>query len=105
MDLLFKRYASPFLFMDGMIQTGRFDEFVDEFIKTINAENEETTNWDFYLHKVQEGSFKDFVDELENNKNNQNMSEETIESTVQKSLQILNNFIPEERGENSNGTI
>ena len=105
MDLLFKRYASPFLFMDGMIRTGRFDEFVDEFISTINAENEETTNWDFYLHKVQEGSFKDFIDELENNKQNQNMSEETIESTVQKSLSILNNFTPTERGETLNGTI
>ena len=40
MDLLFQRYASPFLFVDGMIQTGRFAEFVIEFIKTTNQEKE-----------------------------------------------------------------
>lgn len=99
MDLLFKRYASPFLFVESMIQTDRFSEFVDEFVKTINSENEEKVNWDFYLHKVQEGSFKEFVDELETNNQNQEMSKETIESTVQQSMDILNNFNPVEGGE------
>lgn len=99
MDLLFKRYASPFLFVESMIQTGRFSEFVDEFVRTINSENEEQMNWDFYLHKVQEGSFKDFVDELETNNQNQGMTQEAIESTVQQTMDILNNFNPVERGE------
>ena len=99
MDLLFKRYASPFLFMDGMLQTCRFSEFVDEFMHTVYAENEDQTSWEFYLHKVQEGSYKDFKDELETDKQNQNMSKESIEETIQNSLGILNNFTPSEGGE------
>ena len=99
MDLLFSRYASPFLFMDGMLQTCRFNEFVDEFLHTVNAETEDKTSWEFYLHKVQEGSFKEFKDELEANKENQNMSKESIEDTIQNSIGILNNFTPSEGGE------
>jgi hypothetical protein len=98
MDLLFKRYASPFLFMDGMIQTSRFSEFVSEFVRTINAENEEQTNWDFYLHKVQEGTFNDFVAEMEETKRLQNVSAQSIESSVQTAMDILNNFNPTKEG-------
>lgn len=94
MDLLFKRYASPFLFVDGMIQTYRFSEFVSEFIHAINAENEDKTNWEFFLHKVQEGSFKDFVDEMEETKQLQNVTAQSIESSVQQAMNILDNFNP-----------
>ena len=94
MDLLFKRYASPFLFVDSMIQTGQFSEFVDEFVRTINSENEDQINWEFFLHKVNEGSFSDFIDELKTNKENQEMTASSIESTVQQSMDILNNFNP-----------
>lgn len=103
MDLLFKRYASPFLFMDGMIQTGRFDDFVIEFVKTINEEKEEKTQWDFYLHKVVEGTFKDFKDEIEINRQNQQLSQRTIETTVNHSLDILNRFNPETQPEAQGG--
>ena len=94
MDLLFKRYASPFLFVDGMIQTYRFSEFVSKFIHAINAENEDKTNWEFFLHKVQEGSFKDFVDEMEETKRLQNVTTQSIESSVQQAMNILDNFNP-----------
>ena len=60
MDLLFKRYANPFPFMDGMIQTGRFSEFVQQILEKTNSEREEQTAWEFFLHKVWEGSFADF---------------------------------------------
>ena len=99
MDLLFTRYASPFSFIEGMIQTGRFDEFVVEFLKTVSDEREEKTMWEIYLHKIHEGSYKDFVDEIENDKKNQNMTEDDKESILQNSLSILNNFNPIEGGE------
>ena len=98
MDLLFKRYASPFSFVDGMIQTCRFSEFVDSFLETVGKEKEEEINWEFFLHKVWEGSFQSFKEELENNKQNQSMSKGTIETTVQHSMNILNNFSPNEGG-------
>ena len=97
MDLLFKRYASPFLFLNGMIQTCRFSEFVEEFIKTINSENEEKTLWDFYLHRciLIDKSFEDFKNDIKVNQDNRAMSDAQIETTVLNSLNILNNFNPE----------
>ena len=99
MDLVFKRYQNPYLFMDGMIRVGRFEEFVKEVHKTAMQEIEEQVNWEYFLHKVFEGSFADFVDELETNKKNQNLSQRTIETTVQHTQNILNNFNPEKGGE------
>lgn len=99
MDQLSKRYADPCFLLNGMIQTGRLDEFVDEFVLTVQQEKEDQFSWEFYLHKVFEGTFKDFVDEIETNKKNQNMSDRTIETTIQHSMDILNNFNPNKGGE------
>lgn len=95
MDLLFKRYANPFLFMDGMIQTCRFREFVVNFWKSANKDREDQLDWEFFLHKVWEGSFQDFKADIETNKQNQTMSEQAMEATIQHSMNILNNFTPE----------
>lgn len=96
MDLLSKRYANPCFFMNGMIQSGRFCEFVVEFTKTINKEQEEERNWGFFLHKVWEGTYQDFCADVENNKKNLTMTKRTIETTVQYSMNILNKFNPED---------
>lgn len=99
MDRLFNRYADPFLFINGMIRSGRFDEFVSEFMDTLLKEKEDQVNWDFFLHKVFDGTYSDFIAEMENNKKNQNLSERTIETTINHSMKILNGFNPDEGGE------
>ena len=99
MDLLFKRYASPFSFVDGMINSGRFCEFVIEFIKTTNQEIEEQYDWDFFVHKVYDKSYQEFKEEIRINKENQEISDDDIEATVEHSMNILNNFNPDEGGE------
>lgn len=99
MDLLFKRYANPFPFMDGMIQTGRFREFVGEFLKTVGKEREDQLDWEFFLHKVWEGSFRDFKDGIETDKRNRAMSEQAMETTIKDSMNILKNFNPEKGGD------
>lgn len=99
MDQLFKRYADPFPFIDGMIQTGRFTEFVGSFVEKVNSEREEQTMWDFWLHRVWEGSFADFMNARENDKKNQQMSEKTMETTIKNSMNILKNFNPTKGGE------
>ena len=96
MDLLYQRYASPFSFIDGMLLNGRFEEFVVEFMKTISKEKEERMNWEFFLHKVWEGTYQDFISDVENNKKNLTMPKRAIETTVKHSLDILNNFNPNE---------
>ena len=96
MDLLYQRYASPFSFINGMLQTGRFTDFVDDLIKTTNKEKEDKARWDIYLHRIFDKSYDDWVEEIENSKNNREMSAETIETTVKNSLNILQNFKPKE---------
>lgn len=99
MDRLFQRYGDPFLFMNGMLQCGRFVEFVEDFVQTTNKEKEDQVNWEFYLHRaLVMGSFNDFIAEMETNKKNRNLSKRTIETTVQHSMSILNKFNPEKGG-------
>lgn len=94
MDQVSKRYSDPCFFMNGFISTGRFSEFVDSFMETVGKENEEKTQWEYYLHKVWDCSFADFVNGLKTDKQNQEMSKTTIETTVKNSLDILKNFNP-----------
>ena len=98
MDLLFKRYASPFIFLDGILQTGRFCDFIDDFIDTIQNEEEEKRLWEYFLLRVWEGSFEDFKASIKTNEKNMNMSVNEIETTVNYSMNILNNFNPEKEG-------
>ena len=99
MDLLFKRYANPIPFVDGMIQTCRFCEFVENLIKTVKEEKEDQLDWEFFLHKVWEGTFKDFKDDINTNKQNQAMSDQTMETTIKESMKILKNFNPNKGGD------
>ena len=94
MDQVSKRYSDPCFFMNGMIQSCRFEEFVSEFVKTVNEEKENELDWEFFLHKVYEGSFQDFRESLKTDKEHKNMTMKDIEATVQDSLSILNNFNP-----------
>lgn len=94
MDQVSKRYSDPCFFIDGMIQTGRLPEFVDSLIDTTNKEKEEQANWEFFLHKVFEGSYSDFVEELKINKENQSLTTDDIRAIVNSSLNIMNTFNP-----------
>lgn len=94
MDLLSKRYADPCFFLNGIIQTGRLEEFVDYLMTTTNHEENEKTLWEYYLHKVFEGSFDEFKEGIRINQRNKEMSARTIETTVQGSMDILKKFNP-----------
>ncbi len=85
MDLLFKRYASPFVFMDTLLQMRRFSEFVDELVTQVADERE----WDFFLHKVFDRSFDDFKRQITPQK------PVNLDTTVQNSFDMLQGFKPE----------
>ena len=84
MDLLFSRYASPFLFIDTVIDARRFSDFVTHFCGV----NEEQKEWEYFLHKVFDKSFDDFRESLEPPK------PVNFETTIQTSKSILDNFKP-----------
>ena len=92
MDLLFKRYASPFVLLDNLILISSSSSFIDDLFNLISKEKEEQIQWEFFLHKVFDKSWKEFNDEV-----NQPINDEPIDlgATVVKSRDMLKNFTPE----------
>lgn len=92
MDLLFSRYASPFILIDQLILAQSLSNYIDDLFGFMTEEKQEKTNWEFFLHKIYNKSWKEFCDEIsvENSVEN-NIS---ITDTLIKSKEILNNFIP-----------
>ena len=91
MDLLFKRYASPFLLIDQLILTNGLDKFIDDLFKFMEEEKQEQTKWEFFLHKIYDKSWKEFCNEIDvsNVENDVDIAE-----TLNNSKNILNNFTP-----------
>lgn len=89
MDLLFKRYASPFLLVDQMLQTGQFSTFVTELFDFDSDER----LWNIFLHKVEGLSFIEWKASL-GQESNQKMTKNEIETTINDSFDILNGFEP-----------
>ena len=89
MDLLFTRYASPFILLDGLILTNSLNSFVDDFFDFINKERE----WEFFLHKVYDKSWSEFSNDIEQSENQKPID---LGATLMKSKNMLNNFTPTE---------
>ena len=87
MDLLFVRYASPFILLDGLILTNSLNSFVDDFFDFINEDRE----WEFFLHKVYDKSWSEFSNEM---KQSENQKQVDLGATIVKSKNMLNNFTP-----------
>ena len=97
MDLLFKRYASPFLLLDTYIESNE----LFEFIETIYEREEEEKLWEIHLSTLainlyagKAQSFNDFLKSSKSPKSNR-MTKEEIEVTLKDSMDILNSFKPE----------
>ena len=88
MDLLFTRYASPFILLDGLILTNSLYNFVYDFFDFVNEER----NWEFFLHKVYDKSWKEFSNEIVQAENQKPID---LGATLMKSKNMLNNFTPE----------
>ena len=87
MDLLFVRYASPFILLDGLILTNSLKNFVDDFFDFINEDRE----WEFFLHKVYDKSWSEFSNDM---KQSENQKPIDLGATIVKSKNMLNNFTP-----------
>jgi len=87
MDLLFSKYASPFILLDEMISCGRFFDFVLEFIDFENERQE----YEFWLHRVFDKSFDEFKKAIEPKKE---VPVENLETTIKDSKDILSSFVP-----------
>lgn len=111
MDRLFKRYSSPMILLDQMIRTGRFEEFVNEFVAINNEETEQQNKeqedkllWEIWLHRIFDKSFAEFKNSLTQEENAAPTPEE-LKSIAMDSKTILAGFVPDEGLVDRNGTV
>lgn len=91
--MIFKRYSSPFLFLDNLIIQGRLSDGID----TIYKQNEEEKLWQLYLSiPMKEQSFVDWKNEIISNREEKPNFEvaEDLESVKNNARNILKNFKP-----------
>ena len=87
MDLLFSKYASPYLLLDQVIEEKRLMEFIYMLYET-KQEKELTDIW---LHKVFDKNYIDFKEGL---KPRIKPSNNSLKATIKKSYNMLNKFSP-----------
>lgn len=87
MDLLFKRYANPYLFLDEIIEQQRFTEFIITFLE----QKREDELIDVWLHKVHNKSYLEFKNSVTNVKK---LDGQNLKAIISNSNNMLNGFIP-----------
>ena len=99
------------MLIDRMLLTGRFFEFIKEFIAIYNGEQEseykereEDMLWAFYIHRIFDQSFPDFMKSIETSKQEPVPTEEDLKETIAGSIGILADFNPFE-GRDGHGVI
>ena len=91
--MIFKRYSSPFLFLDNLIIQGRLSEGID----TIYKQYEEEKLWQLYLSiPMKEKSYNDWKNEMLSKDEEPSFeASEDINEVKDKAKNILKNFKPE----------
>ena len=100
MDLLFKRYASPFCYLDVLLEYGEFGRGVINIWETAQDDK----SWDYYLsnNPMNNKSFEDWKKEnITQARNQKPMSKTQVDATVEKSQNILKNFNPLKQEQNN----
>jgi hypothetical protein len=92
--LIFKRYSSPFLFLENLISQGRLCEGIDTIYKQVD----EDKLWNLYLSiPVKEKNYVDWKNEIliPNQKEDSFEVAEDITEIKDKARNILKNFKPQ----------
>ena len=89
MDLLFKRYASPFLILDSYIE----NKSLTSFLRTLYEKVGEERMWEVWLHKVDNQSLDEFKDSIVEANEKVDNSTDTINDILSNSLDISRNNI------------
>ena len=92
--MIFKRYSSPFLFLDNLIIQGRLSDGIDTIYKQVN----EDKFWQLYLSiPMKEQSYVEWKNEIiaRNDEKPKFEVAEDLENVKNKARNILKNFKPE----------
>lgn len=92
MDLLFKRYASPFLLLDSMIKNNEFNGFIDDFIEQVNKDK----IYDIWKHKVFDKEYIDFEKECFEQMKRETINQDIdVKDILNKSLGVMDMITPQ----------
>lgn len=92
--MIFKRYSSPFLFLDNLIIQGRLSDGID----TIYKQTDEEKMWQLYLSiPMKEQSYVEWKERIlsENQETPKFEVAEDLENVKDKARNMLKNFKPE----------
>ena len=92
--MIFKRYSSPFLFLDNLILQGKLSDGIDTIYKQVDEEK----LWELYLSiPMKEKSYIDWKNDIMSSNQKESKVEvaEDIEEIKNKSRNMLKNFKPE----------
>lgn len=74
-----------------MLRSNEFSKFIDHFIDTVNKENEEQIQWEFYLHKVNGLTYSQYLQSIEDaNRQKEEIKPENLETTIKNTIDIFN---------------
>lgn len=90
MDLLFKRYASPYVIMDEMLAVGKLTDFIIHLFR----QEQEEMQWEFWLHKVHDMDYEEYKAMVAEKNTSYAMSDKQVDTTKNKSRSILKKFKP-----------
>lgn len=86
MDLVFKRYSSPFLLIDTLIANNQFCDFILDLLDTINEEKV----YELWMHKVFDKEYEDFRKQFSYLKNRNQVTEKVdVDKVLQDSMSVL----------------
>lgn len=92
--MIFKRYSSPFLFLDNLIIQGRLCDGID----TLYKQTDEEKLWQLYLSiPMKEKSYNDWKNEIVSRDEEKPSFEvaEDLDNVKNKARNMLKNFKPE----------
>lgn len=85
--MLFKKYASPFDFLDGISEMGMFEQGILNLIE----DEKERNLWELYLHSHGGKSFNEWKEAVEGKQDQvKEMTDEEINTAVEKAKRALN---------------
>ncbi len=88
MDLLFSRYASPYLLADAVITYGRFQHFI---IGMFDKEDDRV-QWEYYLHRVYGKSFAEYREDIKELGRSYAMTNGQVAAQLKEAGNILHGF-------------
>lgn len=89
MDLIFKRYSSPFFLVDTLILNNQFSDFIVDLINTVNEEK----IYELWMHKSYTEGYNDFRKRFAIN-SDEKVEKVNVNKVLESSMRVLEDIQP-----------